>query len=190
MKNQSIFALGRTLSSTLYAGLFIATLGLASCGPLASIQETQTNVETTEFLTAEQRLRKYIPETTSDYIGSSYVYGAKGPNSFDCSGFTSHVLRQFDIALLGSSMGQAKQGRAISPSEAQPGDLVYFANSSGQVNHVAIVVANGPEGLEVVHATTSRGVVRDNITHSSYWAPRLAGARCVVDCKVGIAKAY
>lgn len=190
MKIRSTFAPGRNVSRTLYALVLISSLGLASCGPLASIQKTETSVERVESLSFEQRLRKYIPETTSDYLGKSYVYGAKGPNAFDCSGFTSHVLRQFDIMLMGSSMGQAKQGRAISPSEAQPGDLVYFANSSGQVNHVAIVVANGPEGLEVIHATTSRGVVRDNITTSSYWAPRLAGARCVVDCKAGLASNY
>lgn len=141
-------------------------------------------------LKGEAKLRYEIEAAAEGFIGRPYQYGAKGPNSFDCSGFTSYVLKEFDIALLSSSMSQAKQGRAIEPRQAQPGDIVYFANSDGRVNHVGIVVANGPGGLEIVHASSSRGIVRDNVTHSDYWAPRLAGARCVVECRVGMVAAY
>ncbi len=181
---------GRTPSALTAILPLAVVLLLASCGPLASLDQTAAPERVEETLTPEQRLRKYMPSHASDFLGKQYVYGAKGPNTFDCSGFTSHVLREFGITLLGSSMSQAKQGRAVLLADAQPGDIVYFQNASGRVNHVALVVANSAVGLEVVHATTSRGVVRDNITTSSYWAPRLAGARCVVDCRSGLAAAF
>lgn len=173
-------------------------LGLAftqtACGPIASLRSSAeaeaAGTAAAIVLSPEEHLRRNVAAAATTYLGARYVYGAKGPRDFDCSGFTSHVLRSFDIALLGSSMSQAKQGRSVAPSQAQPGDIVYFANASGRVNHVALVVANGGDGLEVIHATTSRGVVRDNITESSYWAPRLAGARCVADCRLGLAAAY
>lgn len=174
----------------LAAALLLLTL--QACGPLARLVDGSASrgsevAASQEILTEEERLRRYALEEAESFLGARYAYGAKGPNTFDCSGFTSYVLARFDIALLGSSMSQAKQGRAIHPAEAQPGDIVYFQNSRGRVNHVALVVANSTDGLEVIHATTSRGVVRDNIDQSSYWAPRLAGARCVVDCRSGLA---
>ena len=81
------------------------------------------------------------------------------------------------------SISQAQQGTAVKPKHARPGDLVYFHNGKGRVNHVGIVVRNGDEGLIMVHASSSRGIREDNVTHSKYWAPRLAGVRCVVECR-------
>lgn len=167
--------------------LILTTLLISSCSSLNELSlRASTELDVSEeILDPEVRLRQNIQGWAENYIGAPYAYGAKGPNKFDCSGFTSYVLREFEIALLGSSMSQAKQGRPVTMKDAKPGDLVYFENSNGRVNHVAIVTSNSPEGLEVIHATTSQGVVRDNVTKSSYWAPRLAGIRCVVDCRVG-----
>jgi len=165
--------------------LILLALILSSCSSMGAFVDRSSSDEVSiEHIDPEIRLRQNIQGWAENYIGAPYAYGAKGPTKFDCSGFTSHVLKEFEIALLASSMSQAKQGRPVSVNEAKPGDLVYFENSNGRVNHVAIVISNSAEGLEVIHATTSRGVVRDNVTKSSYWAPRLAGVRCVVDCRV------
>ena len=174
------------------AGLLAASSLLTSCATVQGLLSAPAAVEVqpARVLTHEERLRADVTAAATAYLGAPYSYGAKGPSRFDCSGFTSHVLADFDISLLGSSRSQAKQGRSIPADQAQPGDIVYFVTESGRVHHVALVVANGAEGLEVVHATTSRGVVRDNITRSSYWAPRLAGARCVVDCRADMASAF
>ena len=162
--------------------------GVTACGPGSRLVEQPADA--LRVLTPEEQLRGGVATAAEAYLGSPYVYGAKGPRSFDCSGFTTHLLREFGVTLLGSSMSQAKQGRAVNPGRAQPGDIVYFKNERGRVNHVAVVVCNGKDGLEVVHATTSRGVVRDNVSRSSYWAPRLAGAREVVDVRYEFASAY
>ena len=178
----------RRLRSAVAGALVSALAGATACGPGTRLAEATPPGAL--LLSHEEQLRLGVADVASDYLGAPYAYGAKGPRSFDCSGFTSHLLREFGVALLGSSMSQARQGRAVNPRRAQPGDIVYFANERGRVNHVAVVVCNGPSGLEVVHATTSRGVVRDNVSRSSYWAPRLAGAREVVDVRQEFASAY
>ena len=131
----------------------------------------------------ERRLRADIENAAASYTGIPYAYGGTTTAGFDCSGFTQYVLRDFGIELKRVSISQAKQGRAVEPERAEPGDLVYFANREGRVNHVGIVVRNDAGGLVMIHASSSRGIRRDNVTHSDYWGPRLAGVRCVVECR-------
>lgn len=79
------------------------------------------------------------------FIGRPYVYGATGPNSFDCSGFTSYVYRNaLGIEIGRTTWNQAAKGQPVSYSNLQPGDLV-FTNSTG---HVGIYVGNG----QMIHA--------------------------------------
>lgn len=135
----------------------------------------------------ESLLRNTVADVAKTYLGKPYKYGAKGPNAFDCSGFTFYVLRKFNIALLGSSKSQAKQGSSVSLTQSQPGDLLYFKNSKGRVNHIAIIINNTSEGIEVAHATTSRGVIVENISKSKYWKSKIAGVRSVVECRDALA---
>ncbi|MCB0586986.1 MAG: C40 family peptidase [Phaeodactylibacter sp.] len=113
-------------------------------------------------------------------LGARYKEGGKGPRSFDCSGFTSYVMKKFDVTLSPSSRYQAKEGKKVKVKDVQPGDLIFFKRSAaGPVFHVAMVVSNSREGIEVIHST-SRGVVIDNISRSSYWEPKIASARDVL----------
>lgn len=130
----------------------------------------------------EYALRQSIVDFAREHIGARYRYGGRDPrNGFDCSGFTHYVLDRHDINLTPQSGAQAEQGRRISPRDAQPGDLVFFQRSAaGPVFHVALVVANAPDGLVVVHSTTSKGVIETNISQSSYWGPKLRSARDVI----------
>lgn len=92
-------------------------------------------------------------ETAKKYIGCSYVYGASGPSSFDCSGFTSYVFKQHGISLNRTAAGQYSNGVAVSRNQLQPGDLVMFGKSG--INHVGIYIGGG----QIVHAANkSRGV--------------------------------
>lgn len=73
-------------------------------------------------------------------MGSPYVYGAAGPDAFDCSGFTSWVYAQAGISIPRTSQAQAAAGRPVSLDELQPGDIVaYYSGAS----HVAIYEGNG-----------------------------------------------
>ena len=112
-----------------------------------------------------------VVETAKKYIGCSYVYGASGPSSFDCSGFTSYVFKQHGISLNRTAAGQYSNGVAVSRNQLQPGDLVMFGKSG--INHVGIYIGGG----QIVHAANkSRGVTTDTI-NSGYYNNNYVGAR-------------
>ena len=78
-------------------------------------------------------------------VGDSYVYGATGPDSFDCSGLTMMAWAQAGVSLPHSSSGQMSSGPSVSSSALQPGDLVFYYSP---VSHVGIYIGNG----QIVHA--------------------------------------
>jgi peptidoglycan DL-endopeptidase CwlO len=82
-------------------------------------------------------------------IGAPYVYGTAGPNTFDCSGFTSWAWAQAGVSLSRSSREQAAQGTRVSVSQLQPGDILFY---DSPVSHVAMYIGNGM----VVHASNPR----------------------------------
>ena len=92
------------------------------------------------------------------FVGNRYVWGGTNPNTgADCSGFVQYVMRNaVGVSLPRTSREQAKTGRSISSSEMRPGDLIYYANSGGTVNHVAMYIGNG----QVVHAASTRSGIR------------------------------
>ena len=73
-------------------------------------------------------------------VGYSYVYGAAGPSSFDCSGLTMAAWSQAGVSLPHSSSAQYSSGRHISESELQPGDLVFYYSP---ISHVGMYIGNG-----------------------------------------------
>jgi len=82
-------------------------------------------------------------------VGYPYVYGGKGPDSFDCSGFTSGAWRQAGVSLSSSSRAQASQGTRVSKDQLQPGDILFYGSP---VSHVAMYIGDG----KVVHASNPR----------------------------------
>lgn len=81
-----------------------------------------------------------IVDYAYQFIGTPYVYGGKGPDVFDCSGFTSYVYRHAaGIEIGGTTWAQVGAGRPVSQSELQPGDLVFTYN----VEHVGIYIGGG-----------------------------------------------
>jgi cell wall-associated NlpC family hydrolase len=81
-------------------------------------------------------------------IGKPYVYGATGPNAFDCSGLVGWAYKQVGVSLPRTSAAQSRVGTPVSKANLRPGDLVFFYKP---VSHVAIYIGNG----KVVHASTS-----------------------------------
>lgn len=91
------------------------------------------------------------------YIGYPYVAGGTSlTNGADCSGFVLAVYKNFGYSLPRSSYAQAGAGRAVSYSEAQPGDIIYYGG------HVGIYIGNG----QIVHASTERSGIK--ITSATY----------------------
>lgn len=137
--------------------------------------ETATETETTTTTSSAPAPQNgsSVVETAKSYIGSSYVYGASGPSSFDCSGFTSYIYKQYGVSLNRTAAGQYSNGVAVSKDELQPGDLVMFGKFG--INHVGIYIGGG----QMVHAANpSRGVTTDTI-NSGYYYNNYVGARRV-----------
>ena len=118
------------------------------------------------------------------HIGARYRSGSKGPNAFDCSGFTSYVFRQVEGTNIGSSSrDQYARNIPVSRSEMQRGDLVFFTSpSSGRnVGHVGIVVDVDPinRTFNFIHASSSEGVKISN-SNDGFYARRFIGVRRVL----------
>jgi peptidoglycan DL-endopeptidase CwlO len=73
-------------------------------------------------------------------VGKAYVYGAAGPDSFDCSGLTMAAWKQAGVSLPHSSSAQYASGTHISESELQPGDIVFYYSP---ISHVGMYIGNG-----------------------------------------------
>lgn len=86
-------------------------------------------------------------------VGSRYVWGTSGPNTFDCSGLTSWAYRQVGITLPRSSRAQAGMGTAVSKANLRPGDLVFYYSP---ISHVGLYIGNG----QIVDAANPRSGVR------------------------------
>ncbi len=78
-------------------------------------------------------------------IGDPYVWGATGPNAWDCSGLTMGAWRAGGISLPHYAAAQYEQSTTISPGSLRPGDLVFWGSSSSpsSIYHVALYVGNG-----------------------------------------------
>jgi cell wall-associated NlpC family hydrolase len=125
--------------------------------------------------------RKKIVDYGQKFVGTNYKYAGQSPKTgFDCSGFTSYVLKEYGVVASPASSIQATEGRYVSLEKVMPGDLIFFGESKQKISHVAMVVSRGPEGIVCVHSTTSRGVIVENITNSTYWKPKILFARDII----------
>ena len=107
-------------------------------------------------------------------IGCPYVWGAEGPNSFDCSGFTSYVFRNaVGVSIPRTSSAQSGYGRTVSKANLQPGDLVFFNTSGSGVSHVGIYVGGG----NMIHSPSTGKTVRVTSINSAYYSARFVTAK-------------
>ncbi|MFJ5776745.1 NlpC/P60 family protein [Streptomyces sp. NPDC093094] len=86
-------------------------------------------------------------------LGSPYVWGATGPNAFDCSGLVQAAYRSAGVELPRTTYAQIGAGRRVSRSELLPGDLVFFYSG---ISHVGIYIGNG----RMIHAPNPSAPVR------------------------------
>lgn len=124
-------------------------------------------------------MRGQVVDYATRLKGAKYQYGGESPKGFDCSGFTSYVLSRFSVPISRTSSSQSKQGKKVSLSKAQAGDLVFFSRGSS-VFHVAMVVSNENNQPKIIHSTSSRGVIVTDLKKSTYWLPKLHSIRNVI----------
>lgn len=109
--------------------------------------------------------RTAVVAYAKQFLGNPYVYGGTSlTDGADCSGFTQAVYAHFGINIGRSSRDQAARGKEIPVSEAQPGDLLFYASGS-YINHVAMYIGGG----QVIHASNPKTGIC--ISPSNYRTP-------------------
>lgn len=109
-----------------------------------------------------------------NYLGVPYVYGASSPNGFDCSGFTLYLYKQHGISLPHGATAQYNNcGEYVAKENLQPGDLVFFSDSSHAIGHCAVYVGDDT----IIHARSSVKSVVTNKLSSSYYSSHYVGAK-------------
>ena len=114
------------------------------------------------------------------YLGYDYVLGGTSPKTgFDCSGFTKYVYNNFGYTISRASKAQAKNGKEVSKSNLQPGDLIIFKNQSlTAIGHVGIYIGDN----KIIHASEPGvGVVITDMNASGYnYNKRYVTARRII----------
>ncbi|MFF4502374.1 NlpC/P60 family protein [Streptomyces sp. NPDC001401] len=87
-------------------------------------------------------------------IGKPYVWGATGPDSYDCSGLTQAAWKAAGVSLPRTTYDQVNAGTTVSLTDAQPGDLIFFYDD---ISHVGIYIGNGM----MIHAPKPGAYVRE-----------------------------
>ena len=107
--------------------------------------------------------RSEIISVAKKYLGARYVWGATGPNTFDCSGFTSYVYRQVGVSIPRVSRDQINAGERVSRKDLAPGDLVFFGSP---IHHVGMYIGGGM----MIHAPSTGDVVKISPAFRSNYA--------------------
>ena len=121
-------------------------------------------------------------EEAKKHLGKTYIWGANGPKTFDCSGFTCYVSKKNGINLPRTSIKQGEFGTKVSRRELKEGDLVFFDTSKekkGFINHVGIYIGDD----KFIHASSgAKRVVISSLSQSFYkqrflWGQRINKSR-------------
>ena len=116
--------------------------------------------EAIKFSPLEEKasLRSQLVNYALQFVGNRYVWGGNDPHTgADCSGFVKYCYAHVaGVTLERVSRAQAKQGRKVTAETMKPGDLVFYTNRSGTVNHVAMYIGNG----QIVHAASRKSGIK------------------------------
>lgn len=128
----------------------------------AAVSRSRSYAPERSFPAPTRAARSEVVDVAKRYLGAPYRWGASGPNSFDCSGFTMFVYSQVGVSLPHSSRAQIGYGERVSRGDLQPGDLVFFGSP---IHHVGIYVGGGM----YIHAPHTGDVVSiDPLSRGDY----------------------
>ena len=115
---------------------------------------------------------RQIIETARSYTGTPYLTGGTSRSGIDCSGLVAVSFSAVGRDMPRISYQQAEAGYLVTESELAPGDLVFFTDRKGnqEIHHVGILTeVKRPDVLRFIHASSSLGVVENNLKQR-YWS--------------------
>ena len=126
-------------------------------------------VENTEEVATDPSKIELLIETASKNLGTRYRRGGTSFNGFDCSGLMFTTFKEIDLTLPRSSSQQAQIGAKIQKSQAQKGDLIFFAtNGRGSINHVGMITEIIGDEIKFIHSSVHLGVIVSSIKEAYY----------------------
>lgn len=138
---------------------------------LVSSKKIESDASTYSWVIRERILSQSLQQ-----IGIPYKRAGKSPEGFDCSGLMYYLFNKNGISLGPSSVDQFDEGYEVNISDAQAGDLLFFGYKK-KITHVAMILHNKQQELSIIHSTSSRGVITENVLKSDYWMRRIIAAR-------------
>lgn len=135
---------------------------LKLCAEDASLEEAKANRE------------KFVAEA-KQHVGSPYIYGATGPDSFDCSGLIYYSAKiSLGLQLPRTAKQLYSYCRIISSEKAELGDLVFFkSGSASAITHVGIYIGRN-QFISAISDGPNTGVIISSL-NQEYWKPKFAG---------------
>jgi cell wall-associated NlpC family hydrolase len=144
------------------------------------VVEEETPQDFTPTFEVSDYIKQQILNVAAESLGSPYRGGGSTPAGFDCSGFVTYTLNQFDITLPRNSAEMAQIGKRILKKDAKPGDLIFFKTNGSYISHVGIVTENSDGIIKFIHSSTSSGVVYSS-TSESYYARTFVGVNRILE---------
>jgi cell wall-associated NlpC family hydrolase len=147
-------------------------------GTNAVIEEAESHATDTASAEIENKVipvgnlakAQFLIEKASEHLGTRYRSGGTTSAGFDCSGLMFSTFKNLDITLPRSSHEMARYGTKIDKSQAQKGDLIFFATFGGsRVSHVGMVTEVLDDEIRFIHSSTSSGVMYSS-TKERYYA--------------------
>ncbi len=132
--------------------------------------QTQAEVVEVEPLTPENMTKaEFLIAKASENLGARYRSGATGNGGFDCSGLMFSTFKNIEMTLPRSSRDMAANaGVRIDRSQAQKGDLIFFATRGRGVSHVGMITEVAEDEIKFIHSSTSAGVIISSVKEPYY----------------------
>ena len=127
--------------------------------------------------TGASQQRAEVLSFAAQFLGTPYVYGGSTPSGFDCSGFTSYVLKNPVDTIPRVAQSQFDATTHVTREELLPGDLVFFGSSASSISHVGIYVGDD----QFIHSPQTGDVIRYASLSGSYATRFQGGGRVIFD---------
>jgi len=159
----------------------ITNLPMARTYPMESPMVYRNEpVRTNHYIQNYLTVANDVEFNAKSLLGIKYVWGATGPSTYDCSGFTQKIYRDAGINIPRVSREQARVGAYIPFNALRRGDMVFFdthKRRSGKVTHVGIYLGNN----NFIHASSAaKKVVIFNFDEKPYYKKRFLWGRRVI----------
>lgn len=111
----------------------------------------------------------FLIAKASEHLGTRYKSGGTTSAGFDCSGLMFTTFMEIDMTLPRSSYEMANFGVRIDKSQAQKGDLIFFATfGKGRISHVGMITEINGDDVKFIHSSTSSGVIISSLQEDYY----------------------